>query len=55
MACQTFCQCEKCLSESQNFYYPTYMPERMQSEEFFGFAARLVRPGQDNTIAIRVW
>jgi len=36
-----FCYCEKCLAGSQNFTYPTYVHERMQSEEFFGFAAKL--------------
>ncbi|MFP4026167.1 MAG: DUF4838 domain-containing protein [Candidatus Brocadiia bacterium] len=40
---QPFCYCESCLEASQNFHYPKYFPERMMSEEYFGFAARLAR------------
>jgi len=36
-----FCYCEKCLAASQNFDYPTYIQERMQSEEVFGFGCKL--------------
>jgi len=36
-----YCYCDKCLAASQNFYYPTYTQERMQSDEFFGFASKL--------------
>ena len=36
-----FCYCKECLAGSQNFNYPKYIHERMQSEEFFGFACKL--------------
>ena len=36
-----FCYCDRCLAASQNFDYPTYVQERMQSEEVFGFGGRL--------------
>lgn len=46
-----FCYCENCLAASQNFNYPKYVHERMQSEEVFGFASRLGREFPDKWIA----
>ncbi|MBI2191392.1 MAG: DUF4838 domain-containing protein [Planctomycetes bacterium] len=45
------CSCDRCLAQSQNFNYPTYMPERMQSEEFFGFAVQLAKEFPDRWIS----
>ncbi|MBI4024307.1 MAG: DUF4838 domain-containing protein [Verrucomicrobia bacterium] len=46
-----YCYCTNCLAQSQNFNYPTYMPERMQSEEFFGFAAKLAQEFPDKWVS----
>jgi hypothetical protein len=46
-----FCYCPKCLEASQGFRYPAYIHERMQSEEFFAFAARLAREFPDKYVA----
>src|SRR5262249_16005581 len=36
-----FCYCDRCLAASQNLDYPTYVQERMQSEEVCSFGNRL--------------
>ncbi|MBI4026442.1 MAG: DUF4838 domain-containing protein [Verrucomicrobia bacterium] len=43
-----FCYCDQCLAANQNFYFPTRIGERMQSEEFFGFISKLAKefPGK---------
>ena len=46
-----FCYCKDCLAGSQNFDYPTYVHERMQSEEFFGFANRLAAEFPNKLVA----
>jgi len=46
-----YCYCDRCLAQSQHFDYPTYTHEKMQSEEFFGFAARLADTFPDKWIA----
>ena len=46
-----YCYCENCLAASQNFTYPTYIHEPLQSEEFFGFAAKLARAFPDKWVA----
>ncbi|MHB0939900.1 MAG: DUF4838 domain-containing protein [Armatimonadota bacterium] len=45
-----FCYCENCLKGSQNFDYPNYVHERMQSEEFFSFAAKVAQAFPDKWI-----
>jgi hypothetical protein len=42
-----YCFCEACQQASQNFQYPRYVHRTCQSEEFFGFAARLAREFPD--------
>lgn len=46
-----YCYCENCLKQSQNFNYPTYIHEKMQSEEFFAFATKLAQAFPDKWIA----
>jgi len=46
-----FCYCKPCLETSQNFNYPTYVHERMQSEEIFGFANKLAKHYPDKWVA----
>lgn len=46
-----FCYCEDCLAASQGFDYPRYVHERMQSEEFFGFACKLADEFPDKYVA----
>lgn len=42
-----YCYCEDCQKASQNFRFPRYVHRTTQSEEFFGFAARLAREFPD--------
>ena len=42
-----YCYCKECRKASQNFQYPRYVHRTSQSEEFFGFAARLAREFPD--------
>jgi hypothetical protein len=46
-----YCFCPECQAMSQNFQYPTYIHRAMQSEEYFGFAARLAREFPDRWVA----
>lgn len=46
-----YCYCPNCLAQSQNFDYPTYIHQPMQSEEFFGFASKLAQAFPDKWIA----
>jgi len=46
-----YCYCPDCLAASQDFNYPTYIHQPMQSEEFFGFAAKLAQAFPDKWIA----
>ncbi|HCN09579.1 MAG TPA: hypothetical protein DIT01_16745 [Lentisphaeria bacterium] len=48
---QPFCYCEECRKASLNFRYPRYFKRPFQSEEFFGFAARLAREFPDKFVA----
>ena len=48
---QPFCYCEECRKASRNFRYPRYFERPFQSEEFFGFAARLAREFPDKFVA----
>jgi len=38
-----YCYCDECKLASQNFQYPRYAHRTFQSEEFFGFAAKIAR------------
>lgn len=42
-----YCYCPACKKQSLNFKYPTYVHRNAQSEECFGFAARLAREFPD--------
>jgi hypothetical protein len=42
-----YCYCPDCKKASQNFKYPQYVHRTAQSEECFGFAARLAREFPD--------
>jgi len=46
-----YCYCPACRKASQNFRYPRYFDRTYQSEEFFGFAARLAREFPDKYVA----
>jgi hypothetical protein len=46
-----YCYCPECKKKSLNFKYPTYVHRTSQSEEFFGFAARLAREFPDKWIS----
>lgn len=50
-----FCYCEQCLSASQDFRYPGYFPERMMSEEYCGFAARLAQAFPEKYVALSAY
>lgn len=36
-----FCYCPACAKANQNFYYPTYVFNKMMSEEYFDFACKI--------------
>ncbi len=46
-----YCYCPDCKAASQNFNYPTMVHRTMQSEEFFGFAAKLAREFPDKWVS----
>ena len=46
-----YCYCETCMAQSLNLKYPRYVHRTMQSEEFFGFAARLAREFPDKFVS----
>ena len=46
-----YCYCDNCKIESLNFKYPRYVHRTTQSEEFFGFAARIAREFPDKLIS----
>ncbi len=46
-----YCYCENCKAQSQNFNYPGYAHRTFQSEEFFGFAAKLAHEFPDKFVA----
>lgn len=46
-----YCYCEDCKAQSAGFEYPRYVHRTMQSEEFFGFAAKLAREFPDKWTA----
>lgn len=48
---QPFCYCEECKKASLNFKYPRYFERPFQSEELFGFAARLAREFPDKIVS----
>jgi len=50
-----FCYCDKCLAASQNFNYPAYAQERMQSEEMFGFGAKLADIFTDKWVSVSAY
>jgi hypothetical protein len=50
-----FCYCDQCLAASQDFNYPTYVQERMQSEEMFGFGAKLADLFPDKWVSISAY
>ncbi|MFW6060466.1 MAG: DUF4838 domain-containing protein [Phycisphaeraceae bacterium] len=47
-----YCYCDDCQAQSQNFRYPRYgyFDKPMQSEEYFGFSARLAREFPDTWV-----
>lgn len=50
-----FCYCEKCMAASQGFRYPGYFAERMMSEEYCGFAAKLAQAFPDKWVALSAY
>ncbi len=46
-----FCYCTNCIPANQNFDCPAYVHERMQSEEYFGFCAKLAKEFPDKWIS----
>ena len=50
-----FCYCDPCLAASQNFNYPTYIKERMMSEEYCGFAAKLAQAFPDKWVGLSAY
>ena len=50
-----YCYCETCLAQSQNFNYPNYIHERMQSEEVFSFAVKLADTFPDKWVAVSAY
>ncbi|OQB71944.1 MAG: Glycosyl hydrolases family 2, sugar binding domain [candidate division TA06 bacterium ADurb.Bin131] len=50
-----YCYCETCLAQSQNFNYPTYVHERMQSEEVFSFACKIADTFPDKWVAVSAY
>lgn len=46
-----YCYCEEFPMQSLNLNYPRYVHERMMSEEFFGFAARLAEEFPDKYVS----
>lgn len=50
-----YCYCDTCLAQSQNFNYPTYIHERMQSEEVFGFACKLADTFPDKWVSVSAY
>jgi len=47
-----YCYCKDCVAASQNFYYPTYAQEKMQSEELFGFACTVADAFPDKWVSV---
>lgn len=50
-----YCYCETCLAQSQNFKYPNYIHETMQSEEVCSFAAKLADEFPDKWVAVAAY
>jgi hypothetical protein len=50
-----FCFCDACRAANQNFNYPNYVHERMQGEEFFGFAAKLAKAFPDRWAGVMAY
>ncbi len=50
-----FCYCTTCLAASQNFNYPTYIHERMQSEELFGLGGKLADAFPDKWVSVSAY
>ncbi|MCM8824784.1 MAG: DUF4838 domain-containing protein, partial [Candidatus Omnitrophica bacterium] len=50
-----YCYCETCLAQSQNFKYPNYIHETMQSEEVFSFAVKLADTFPDKFVAVAAY
>ncbi|HOJ30832.1 MAG TPA: DUF4838 domain-containing protein [bacterium] len=50
-----YCYCETCLAQSQNFNYPNYIHERMQSEEVFSFAVKIADTFPDRWVAVAAY
>ena len=48
---EPYCFCPECKKASLNFRYPRYFERTMQSEEFFGFAAKLAREFPDKIVS----
>lgn len=46
-----FCYSPESMALNQNFNYPAYMPERMISEEFYGFVAQLAKEFPDKWVS----
>ncbi len=50
-----YCYCETCVAQSQNFKYPNYIHETMQSEEVFSFAVKLADEFPDKWVAVAAY
>jgi hypothetical protein len=50
-----FCYCDQCLAANQDFTYPTYVQERMQSEEMFGFGGKLADAFPDKWVSVSAY
>ncbi|MCX7704907.1 MAG: DUF4838 domain-containing protein, partial [bacterium] len=50
-----YCYCETCLAQSQNFKYPNYIHETMQSEEVFSFAAKIADEFPNKWVAVAAY
>ncbi|NQU12045.1 DUF4838 domain-containing protein, partial [bacterium] len=50
-----YCYCTNCLAATQNFFYPTYLHERMQSEEVCQFAVRLADTFPDKWVSVSAY
>lgn len=50
-----YCYCETCLAQSQNFKYPNYIHETMQSEEVFSFAVKIADAFPDKWVAVAAY
>jgi len=46
-----FCYCTNCIPANQNFDYPAYVHERMQSEEYFVFCVKVAKEFPDKWVS----